>query len=53
MRAEGKFTGSFIDRQQHASLPWQQRLVTMATYESEIEPEDNTWLQVGERMIRK
>ncbi|XP_052789182.1 cap-specific mRNA (nucleoside-2'-O-)-methyltransferase 2-like [Mya arenaria] len=45
-KLEGKFIGSFQERQELLLLPWKQKVVTMETYEEEVEREDNSlWIQ--------
>ncbi|KAH3799289.1 cap-specific mRNA (nucleoside-2'-O-)-methyltransferase 2-like [Dreissena polymorpha] len=45
VKLEGKFLGSFHERQHLSALPWKQKLVTMETYEENVEVEDNSlWI---------
>lgn len=46
VKMEGKFTGSFQERQMLAELPWQQKIYQVQTYEEEVTREDNSlWIQ--------
>lgn len=52
VKLEGKFTGSFSERQELSTLPWQQKINRIETYEEEVDREDNSlWIQYqGEEM---
>ncbi|XP_045199075.2 cap-specific mRNA (nucleoside-2'-O-)-methyltransferase 2-like [Mercenaria mercenaria] len=52
VKLEGKFTGSFCERQELSTLPWQQKINKIETYEDEVNREDNSlWIKCQEEIL--
>ncbi|XP_060568432.1 cap-specific mRNA (nucleoside-2'-O-)-methyltransferase 2-like [Ruditapes philippinarum] len=52
VKLEGKFTGSFCERQELSTLPWQQKICKIETYEDEVNRPDNSlWIQCQHNMM--